>query len=38
MLAAADTFWILAVVFLCLIPLIVLLRRTEAQEGPVVME
>ncbi len=38
MLAAADTFWTLAVVFLCLIPLVLLLRQTKAAAGPVVME
>src|SRR5579863_5289213 len=38
MLAAADTFHTLAVIFLCLIPLIVLMRRGKAHEGPVMME
>jgi len=38
MLAAADTFWTLAVIFLCLIPLIFLLRRTAPAKGPVMME
>ncbi|HTS28036.1 MAG TPA: DHA2 family efflux MFS transporter permease subunit [Bryobacteraceae bacterium] len=38
MLAAADTFHTLAVIFLCLIPVIFLLRRTKAHEGPVMME
>ncbi len=38
MLAAADTFWTLAVVFLCLIPLIILLKRTKAPERRMVME
>jgi len=38
MLAAADTFWMLAVIFLCLIPLIFLLRRTAPAKGPVMME
>jgi hypothetical protein len=38
MMAAADTFRTLAIIFLCLIPLILLLRRTKAQAGHVVME
>jgi DHA2 family multidrug resistance protein len=38
MLAAADTFWTLAVVFLCLIPIIVLLRKSRPHEGPLMVE
>ncbi len=38
MLAAADTFRVLAIIFLCLIPVIVLLRKTKPQAGPVMME
>jgi DHA2 family multidrug resistance protein len=38
MLAANDTFWVLAVVFLCMIPLVLLLKKTAARPGAIVME
>jgi MFS transporter, DHA2 family, multidrug resistance protein len=38
MLAVADTFWILALVFLAMIPLVLLLRRTPVHAGAVMME
>jgi len=38
MLAVADTFWILALIFLGMIPLVLLLRRTPAHAGAVMME
>ncbi len=38
MLAAADTFWTLAVVFLCLIPIVVLLKKSKPHEGALMME
>ncbi|HUK15300.1 MAG TPA: DHA2 family efflux MFS transporter permease subunit, partial [Bryobacteraceae bacterium] len=38
MLAAADTFRTLALIFLCLIPVMLLLRRGKPHAGPVMME
>jgi hypothetical protein len=38
MLAMADTFWILAILFLAMIPLTFLLQKTAQHEGPVMME
>jgi DHA2 family multidrug resistance protein len=38
MLAVADTFWILAVVFLCMIPVVILLKKTPRSEGVTMME
>ena len=38
MLAVADTFWVLALVFLSMIPLVVCLRATPLHKGPMVME
>jgi DHA2 family multidrug resistance protein len=38
MLAVADTFWILALVFLAMIPAVLLLRRTPVHAGAVMME
>ena len=38
MLAVADTFWVLALVFLSMIPLVVCLRMTPLHKGPMVME
>jgi DHA2 family multidrug resistance protein len=38
MLAVNDTFWILALIFLCLIPLIFFLRKTAPVEGHIMME
>jgi len=38
MLAMADTFWILALIFLGLIPLVLCLRGTVAPRGAVLME
>jgi MFS transporter, DHA2 family, multidrug resistance protein len=38
MLAVADTFWILALVFLSMIPLVVLLKKTALHKGAVMME
>jgi DHA2 family multidrug resistance protein len=38
MLAMADTFWVLALVFLALIPLVLCLRMTPPHKGAVVME
>jgi MFS transporter, DHA2 family, multidrug resistance protein len=38
MLAVADTFWILAVIFLALIPLVFFLKRTAPPTGPVMVE
>jgi len=38
MLAVADTFWLLAIVFLGMIPLVLLLRRSPVHAGAVVME
>jgi DHA2 family multidrug resistance protein len=38
MLAVADTFWILALVFLALIPLVLCLRTTTPHRGAVMME
>jgi len=38
MLAVADTFWMLALIFLAMIPLVLLLRRTPVHAGAVMME
>jgi len=38
MLAVADTFWVLALIFLAMIPLVLLLRRTPVHAGAVMME
>ncbi|HEY1239740.1 MAG TPA: DHA2 family efflux MFS transporter permease subunit [Bryobacteraceae bacterium] len=38
MLAVNDTFWILALIFLCMIPLVLFLRRTEPRGGISMME
>jgi DHA2 family multidrug resistance protein len=38
MLAVADTFWVLALVFLSMIPLVVCLRMTPLHKGPMVMD
>jgi DHA2 family multidrug resistance protein len=38
MLAVDDTFWILALVFLSMIPLVVFLRKTAPHKGAIVME
>ncbi len=38
MLAVADTFWMLAVVFVAMIPLVLLLRRTPMHAGAAIME
>jgi DHA2 family multidrug resistance protein len=38
MLAVADTFWLLAVVFLALIPIVFFLRKTKPPEGHIMME
>jgi DHA2 family multidrug resistance protein len=38
MLAMADTFWVLALVFLALIPLVLCLRMTPAPRGAMIME
>ncbi|HUP03757.1 MAG TPA: DHA2 family efflux MFS transporter permease subunit [Bryobacteraceae bacterium] len=38
MLASADTFWTLGVIFLCLVPLIFLLRGGKPQAGAVIMD
>jgi hypothetical protein len=38
MLAVADTFWLLGVVFLCLIPVVFFLRKTKPPEGHIIME
>jgi hypothetical protein len=38
MLAADDTFWILALVFLSMIPLVVFLKKTGPHKGAVMME
>ena len=38
MLAVNDTFWILALVFLSMIPLVVLLKKTAPHKGAVIME
>jgi DHA2 family multidrug resistance protein len=38
MLAVADTFWLLGVVFLGLIPIVMFLRRTKPPQGHVMME
>ena len=38
MLAVNDTFWILAVIFLGMIPLVLLLKKTASRPGPVMME
>src|SRR5262249_54526101 len=38
MLAVADTFWTLALVFLAMIPLVLLLRKTPVHAGAVMME
>ena len=38
MLAVADTFWVLALVFLSMIPLVVCLRMTPLHKGPMMME
>src|SRR5215468_3488448 len=38
MLAVNDTFWILALVFLSMIPLVVLLKKTAPHKGAVMME
>jgi DHA2 family multidrug resistance protein len=38
MLAVADTFWILSLVFLAMIPLALLLKKTPRHTGPAMME
>src|SRR5215475_7367939 len=38
MLAVDDTFWILALVFLSMIPLVVLLKKTAPHKGAIMME
>ena len=38
MLAVTDTFWILAVIFVAMIPLAVFLKPTSPQAAPHVME
>jgi DHA2 family multidrug resistance protein len=38
MLAVADTFWLLGVVFLCLIPVVFFLRKTKPPAGHIIME
>jgi DHA2 family multidrug resistance protein len=38
MLAVADTFWVLALVFLSMIPLVACLRVTPLHKGPMVMD
>jgi len=38
MLAVVDTFWILALIFLAMIPLVFLLRATPLHKGPAMME
>jgi DHA2 family multidrug resistance protein len=38
MLAVTDTFWILALVFLCMIPLVLCLRDSAPHKGAMVME
>jgi DHA2 family multidrug resistance protein len=38
MLAVTDTFWILALVFLCMIPLVLCLRGSAPHKGAMVME
>jgi len=38
MLAVADTFWVLALVFLSMIPLVACLRMTPLHKGPMVMD
>jgi DHA2 family multidrug resistance protein len=38
MVAVADTFWVLALVFLGMIPLVVCLRMTPLHKGPMVMD
>ncbi len=38
MLSVADTFWVLTLVFLAMIPAVLLLKKTPRHEGPLMME
>ncbi len=38
MLAANDTFWVLALIFLGMIPVVLLLKKTAPRRGPAIME
>jgi DHA2 family multidrug resistance protein len=38
MLGVVDAFWVLAWVFLALLPLVLLMKKTKSAEGPVMME
>ena len=38
MLAFVDSFWVLGVIFLSVIPLMFFMKKAEPHKGPVVME
>ena len=38
MMAVTDTFWILALVFVAMVPIVMLLKKTPRLTGPVPME
>ena len=38
MLAFADAFWVMAVLFLCIVPLMFLMKKMKPARAPVVVE